>query len=130
MISGTYVNDLMQITPGTMGCHGSIFASTNSTYAIIFVAHHRWLVPMWSADLQRRLLLAQRLGVASAIVAQVSVRNFRDAPRIVKSCTYIHSLRQMPPEAGGVSWVDCRKHQFHLSYFRGSSSLVGSYMVC
>ena len=97
---------------------------------IIFVAHHRWLVPMWSADLQRRLLLAQRLGVASAIVAQVSVRNFRDAPRIVKSCTYIHSLRQMPPEAGGVSWVDCRKHQFHLSYFRGSSSLVGSYMVC
>ena len=74
MISGTYINDLMQTTPGAMGCHGSIFASTNSTYAIIFVAHHRWLVPMWSADLEFRFLVAQRLGVASMWSADLEFR--------------------------------------------------------
>ena len=132
-----------------MGCHGSTFSSTTATYAITFMAHHRWLVPMWCADLQFRFSLAQRLGVASGIVAQVAVRHFRDAPRIVKSCTYINdrmqttlrlgsrwlnllcaqkekrlrlwtsirlyfSVMQTTAGAGGVRWVDCRKHQFHL----------------
>ena len=38
----------------------------------MFVAHHRWLGPVWPADLQFRLVLAQRLGVASGIVAQLA----------------------------------------------------------
>ena len=49
-----------------------IFASTKSTYAVIFVAHHRWLGPVWPADLQLTPVLAQRLGVASGIVAQLA----------------------------------------------------------
>ena len=55
-----------------VGCHGLVFASTNSTYAVMFVAHHRWLGPVWPADLRFRLVLAQRLGVASGIVAQLA----------------------------------------------------------
>ena len=41
-------------------------------YAVMFVAHHRWLGPVWPADLAFRLVLAQRLGVASGIVAQLA----------------------------------------------------------
>ena len=54
--------------------HGLVFASTKSTYAVMFVAHHRWLGPVWPADLRFRLVLAQtqRLGVASGIVAQLA----------------------------------------------------------
>ena len=43
-----------------------------TTYAVLFVAHHRWLGPVWPADLRFRLVLAQRLGVASGIVAQLA----------------------------------------------------------
>ena len=57
---------------GQVGCHGLVFASTNSAYAVMFVAHHRWLGLVWPADLQFRLVLAQRLGVASGIVAPLA----------------------------------------------------------
>ena len=60
------------VQPGQVGCHGLVFTSTNSTFAVMFVAHHRWLGPVWPADLRFRLVLAQRLGVASGIVAQVA----------------------------------------------------------
>ena len=59
---------------GQVGCHGLVFASTNPTYALMFVAHHRWLGLVWPADLQFRLVLAQRLGVASGIAAHVSAQ--------------------------------------------------------
>ena len=39
---------------------------------IVFIALHRWLGPVWPADLQFRLVLAQRLGVASGIVAHLA----------------------------------------------------------
>ena len=55
-----------------VGCHGLVFASTNSTYAVMFVAHHRWLGLVRPADLQFRHVLAQRLDVASGIVAQLA----------------------------------------------------------
>ena len=38
----------------------------------MFVALHRCLGHVWPADLQFRLVLAQRLGVASGIVAQLA----------------------------------------------------------
>ena len=41
-------------------------------YAVMFVAHHRWLGPVWPADLRSRLVLSQRLGVSSGIVAQLA----------------------------------------------------------
>ena len=36
-------------------------------YAVMFVAHHRWLGPVWPAELQFKLVLAQRLGVAEGM---------------------------------------------------------------
>ena len=55
-----------------VGCHGLVFAGTKSTYAVVFVAHHRWLGLVWPADPRLRLVLAQRLGVASGIFAQLA----------------------------------------------------------
>ena len=64
-----------------------LLASTKSAYAVMFVAHHRWLGPVWPADLQFRLVLAphptqektrhKAQGPLSDIDIQIDGRTFR-----------------------------------------------------
>ena len=73
-------------------------------YAVMFVAHHRWLGPVWPADLAFRLVLAQRLGVASGIVAQFAGHAARRPSLVVSPGINQRCIRCFLLEDGCMHW--------------------------